>query len=248
VISRHPSATTQHDTTGRRSSSHTSSALRYRRTRGRRRGYWSGILSKVVARGRLALRSAAWNLYRFVRSRVPGAEVGDAAEPPDRHTSIELCRHCLEHLMRFRCDAKVLADRIGVTPGQLWDNGVRADVTMINDTDVLIELGGGAMLAARRLDPARHPAKARLSIEPTALPLGRPPEGRTNGRRRTQPNDAPERRSASALDPLRSASGCASRSWATCPRSTGTQAGRPGRSACHHRSVSPCDLGVHGLE
>jgi hypothetical protein len=141
----------------------------------------------VVARERLATRSAAWNLYRFVRSLVPG-EVGDAAEPPDWHTSIELCRLCLEHLMRFRCDAKVLADRIGVTPGQLWEDGVRAGVTMINDTGMLIGLGGGAMLAARRLDPARHPAKVRLSIEPTGLPLGRPPVGaaaRTERRART---------------------------------------------------------------
>jgi hypothetical protein len=74
-------------------------------------------------------------------------------------------------LDEVRGDAKVLADRIGVRPGQLWDDGVRAGVTTINDTDVLIEPGGGAVLAARRLDPAHHPAKVRLSIEPTGLPL-----------------------------------------------------------------------------
>jgi hypothetical protein len=131
-----------------------------------------GILCSVFARGRLAMRSAAWNLYLCVRSLVPGAEVGDVApEPPDRHTGIERRKLRLEHSVRFRGDAKVLADRIGVTPGQLWGDGVRVGVTMINDTDVLIEFGGGAVLAARRLDPPRRPAKIRLSIEPTGLPL-----------------------------------------------------------------------------
>jgi hypothetical protein len=126
----------------------------------------------VFARGRLALRSAAWYLYVFVRSFVDGAEVVDVVpESPDRHTGIERRKLRLAHLIRFRGDAKVLADRLGVTPGQLWGDGVRVGVTMITDTDVLIEFGGGAVLAARRLEPLGHPAKIRLSTEPAGLPL-----------------------------------------------------------------------------
>ena len=118
------------------------------------------------------MRAAPWNLYLVIRGLVLGDDGADPApEPPDRHTGIELRKLRLEHLMRFRGDAKVLADRIGVTPGQLWGDGVRVGVTVLNNTDVLIEFGGGAVLAARRLDPPSHPAKVRLAIEPTELPL-----------------------------------------------------------------------------